>query len=832
MDTRSKRDNETELDEKNKDEEIAKQPLWEDDDEILPPKKGSIKYRLSAKWIRVAAFILSALLAAYGITALGVLSGFRYTWDIAAALVGEEQPDEIADTYAPVSAGNIEGLYRNLCIAASDVMRFDKDLPFEYIDNINGCMVNNDECGVYFDEGDLNTLYVNSRYFDYYVAYGDRFFTSVDSLGANESYNRLAETFGVMGEQYYIRKNDQTYSGGRESQLYINTAPYLPLGASYYDEEEKAHIFCYDDSNDFTLIFEDEGEAMEKYTVTVKDDEDYEYDDYYLPWYKNGSSKYIYDKAINDYKFSKTLLKLDDSKLTVAIGIKHDLDDITASESIDRDEQIKISKYLIISLIPVSAVLLFIVIVLMVRCGYNRDTGGFTPTKWLDKQVLAEVFLAAAAASLVGAGFIFDEFGSRFDTAVPSESIPFYAAFAGTLFLLWITGFGSVLVILRKIKTRTLFKTLALIRSIRFCFKGIKLMCKDANSRLKRSPYDKLSVSRKMLIRNIIFAVLTGIAVLLPVVVGVGGGYMYNDDLIPLFLYYTIYAVYFVWYNLSSLNYYNDAARLCDKLDTIGTNEVYQGDDVPYESPFYASYKSLDTLDDRIKTAAEEMVKSEKTKVELVTNVSHDLKTPLTSIISYTYLLSKEEMSDEAKDYVKILQVKSEKLKAIVNDVFTLAKAASGAEVKNERLELTMLLNQTVASDQDLIDESGLTVRTAVPEVPVYIIGDGDKLSRVLQNLLDNALKYSLKGSRVFIEMTAEGSKAQVSFKNTSAQEMSFTADEITERFARGDKSRTDGGSGLGLSIAKTFTEACGGRFHIELEGDMFKAIAEFDTVK
>ena len=107
-------------------------------------------------------------------------------------------------------------------------------------------------------------------------------------------------------------------------------------------------------------------------------------------------------------------------------------------------------------------------------------------------------------------------------------------------------------------------------------------------------------------------------------------------------------------------------------------------------------------------------------------------------------------------------------------------------------------------------------------------MGDGDKLSRVLQNLLDNALKYSLRGTRVFIELKVSDDYAGVHFKHTSAEEMSFTAEEITERFTRGDKSRSDGGSGLGLSIAKTFTEACGGEFRVELEGDMFKAVAVF----
>lgn len=830
MDTRSKRDNENELENQNKGEETTKQPLGEADDELTPPPKGSIRYKLRAKWIRVIMFILSGLLAAYGITALEILSSMRYRWDIEAALMGEEQP-AITNNIISVTAGDVEVLYKNLCIAASNVMRYDEMMSFEYVNEISNCMVDYGNGWAFFDEGDRSTLYADSKCFDYYVAYGDRYFTSVDSLGANAGYDELAYVFGKMDEQYYIRVKNKVYTGGKESEL-LSSVPLLPLGAAFYDAEDKAHSFCYDSTNDFITVFENNEEIMEKYTVLMADDDGDEYSDYFLPWYRGGNLKYIYDKEKDDYKFSKSIQKLDDSAITVAIGVNHDMEAVAAAEGIDRDEQLKLSKALIISLIPVSIIFLIIVLLLMIRCGYDRDTGGFTPTKWFDKRVWTEAFLAAAIASLVGAGGVFNELGSSFDTALPRESIPFYAAFAGVIFLLWIVGFGSSLVLLRKLKTKKLFSSLIIVSFIRLCWGGLKRAYAAANEKLKHSPYDKLSVSRKMLIRNIIFAVLTGIAVLLPIIVGFGGGSMFNDDMLPVFIYFTAYGVYFVWYNLSSLSFYDDAARLCDKLDTIGTNEVYDGEDVPYESPFYASYKSLDSLDERIKTAAEEMVKSEKTKVELVTNVSHDLKTPLTSIISYTYLLSKEEMSDEAKDYVRILQAKSEKLKAIVNDVFTLAKAASGAEVKHERLDLTMLVNQTVAGNQDIIDESGLTVRVSVPEAPVYIMGDGDKLSRVLQNLLDNALKYSLKGTRVFIEMTAAQHGTSVSCKNTSAEEMNFTADEITERFTRGDKSRTDGGSGLGLSIAKTFTEACGGQFRVELEGDMFKAIASFDTIE
>lgn len=215
-------------------------------------------------------------------------------------------------------------------------------------------------------------------------------------------------------------------------------------------------------------------------------------------------------------------------------------------------------------------------------------------------------------------------------------------------------------------------------------------------------------------------------------------------------------------------------------------------------------------------------------KIELVTNVSHDLKTPLTSIISYIDLLKSEDLPPEAMDYVKILEQKSEKLKNIVADVFSLAKATSGVDIDMEKLDAVILLNQALADAQDKIEKSGRQMKINTEAKSAIITADGNKLYRVFQNLIDNALNYSMDGTRIFIDLKEEKNYIRLEMKNTASYEMNFTLDEITERFTRGDKSRTDGGNGLGLSIAKTFTEACGGVFRIELDGDVFKAVLLF----
>ena len=229
--------------------------------------------------------------------------------------------------------------------------------------------------------------------------------------------------------------------------------------------------------------------------------------------------------------------------------------------------------------------------------------------------------------------------------------------------------------------------------------------------------------------------------------------------------------------------------------------------------------------------AVEERTHSERMKVELVTNVSHDLKTPLTSIISYTELLSQEPLEPPASEYVKIMGEKAQRLKAMVQDVFEVSKAASGQlPVKLERLDYGRLLRQTLADMAQAIEDSGLALRTDIPDTEVPITADSDRMYRVFQNLIGNALKYSLPGSRVYLSLSVEGGIAAASVRSTSAAEL-MPGTDYTARFVRGDESRTDGGSGLGLSIADSFTRACGGTLTVTTQADLFTVTVSFPVL-
>lgn len=272
-----------------------------------------------------------------------------------------------------------------------------------------------------------------------------------------------------------------------------------------------------------------------------------------------------------------------------------------------------------------------------------------------------------------------------------------------------------------------------------------------------------------------------------------------------------------------------DIGALTDQILAVREGNMTQELILPEDTDLKEAADNLNGIQKGMETALAERMKSERMKVDLVTNVSHDIKTPLTSIISYVELLRQEEdLPQYVKEYIQILGEKSERLKGIVQDVFEVSKATSGQlPIQMETLDMGKLLRQTLADMNGQIEESTLAMKTAVPQEPVLVQADGQRLYRVFQNLLQNALRYSLPGSRIYLTLTREAGEVVVRIKNTSSMELADDKD-FTERFVRGDESRTDGGSGLGLSIAKSFTEACGGQFSVETDADLFTVTVRF----
>ena len=239
---------------------------------------------------------------------------------------------------------------------------------------------------------------------------------------------------------------------------------------------------------------------------------------------------------------------------------------------------------------------------------------------------------------------------------------------------------------------------------------------------------------------------------------------------------------------------------------------------------------NLNTIEDGLKEALDNAITSEKMKSELITNVSHDLKTPLTSIINYIDLLKEENITDDKRArYIEVLDMKSKRLKILIEDLFEASKAVSGnMNFTKEDLNIVSLLRQVIGELEEKINHSQLDIITKWPEEKVILYLDGRKTFRVYENLLNNIIKYSMKNSRVYIDVINNGDEVIIILKNISAYQIDFSSEEIVERFKRGDKARSTEGSGLGLSIAKSIVELQGGEFNIEIDGDLFKVITKF----
>lgn len=269
-----------------------------------------------------------------------------------------------------------------------------------------------------------------------------------------------------------------------------------------------------------------------------------------------------------------------------------------------------------------------------------------------------------------------------------------------------------------------------------------------------------------------------------------------------------------------------------------GVNRIAEGDlntviteDLGVFEPFR---NELVRIRNGFKKAVDEEVKSQRMKTELITNVSHDLKTPLTAITTYIELLKKEDITEEERrSYIETLEKKSLRLKILIEDLFEVSKATTDNIVLTPiDLDVVNLMKQVSIEHVEKMQEKGIELRWNIPEEKVMVRLDNQKTYRIFENLFVNVQKYAMPNSRVYAEVKTSEKNVEIVLKNMSAEELNFSAEEITERFVRGDSSRNTEGSGLGLAIAKSFTEAQGGRFRIEVDGDLFKAILEFPLLQ
>lgn len=250
--------------------------------------------------------------------------------------------------------------------------------------------------------------------------------------------------------------------------------------------------------------------------------------------------------------------------------------------------------------------------------------------------------------------------------------------------------------------------------------------------------------------------------------------------------------------------------------------------------PFREHGENLNTIRDGVSLAVEARMRSEHFRTELITNVSHDIKTPLTSIINYVDLLGKEKPENEKmREYIDVLQRHSARLKKLIDDLLEASKASTGnLAVNAEPCDVGVLLDQTLGEYGEKLSAAGLEPVLTKPEKPVIIMADGRHMWRIFDNLLNNICKYSQRGTRVYLEVCERDGKAVVTFRNISSRQLNISSDELMERFVRGDSSRNTEGSGLGLNIAQSLAQLQKGTMELTVDGDLFKVTLTFDVVK
>lgn len=271
----------------------------------------------------------------------------------------------------------------------------------------------------------------------------------------------------------------------------------------------------------------------------------------------------------------------------------------------------------------------------------------------------------------------------------------------------------------------------------------------------------------------------------------------------------------------------------------VGGEKIVNGD---LENKIDTSYmfgdikdfaESLNNINQGLQNAIDDKMRSERFKTELITNVSHDIKTPLTSIVNYVDLIKKENCDNQKiNQYIEVLDRQSNRLKKLIEDLVEASKASTGnLSVELTKCNLSVLINQAVGEFSEKLEAKNLQIVQSIENQELYIMADGRRLWRVFDNLLNNICKYAMSGTRVYIDLICENNKAIITFRNISEQPINLSSEELTERFVRGDRSRNTEGSGLGLSIAKSLTELQNGYFEISTDGDLFKAKLTFNII-
>ena len=655
-----------------------------------------------------------------------------------------------------------------------------KNISYFVIPILIGLSILSIFCVVYGRKNGITTQ--KGSYFDSHEFYEDY-------------YNCIKQVISKKNSQESIEKNikeGMVIDNGSYNYMDINGKKYK----IYNDYFSNGNFICFFIDNKYNFVYINKPYDIFPTTEKLKE-EILQNSKYWV--YENGkvntSISGLDEKSIENTSFYQSNFNKQNYTIYTAI-----IDDLPYNDNFFSSfiitEIVKSFSRSAVYIIPISIILIIIMVSFILNgIGKTKKEEGIY-LNWFDKWPIEIVFLAVSLIVFISCYIIYEIFDSSY--------IEIFGVI-GICILIYVAFIILLETIIKRIKGHVFIKNTI-----------IYWICEKIQLILKNT---KLSMKIGLLLA--IFTIVNSVVL----------SFSRNHKFMAFIILMTLYALSYI--------YILKKAILYQKINGA-IEQIYHGNTTIKlnEEEFTGELKKLalqvNDIAGGLSNAVEERLKSERLKTELITNVSHDIKTPLTSIINYVDLLKKEDISTEkAAEYLAILDNKSQRLKKLTEDLVEASKASSGnIKMNMEKLEVNELIKQVSAEFEDKFKARQLEEIISYTKGAVYISADSRHIYRVLENIYSNTAKYALEKSRVYTDIIEHGENVIIQIKNISKQKLNISADELIERFVRGDTSRSEEGSGLGLSIAKSLTELQNGQFHIYVDGDLFKITIGFKKLK
>lgn len=466
----------------------------------------------------------------------------------------------------------------------------------------------------------------------------------------------------------------------------------------------------------------------------------------------------------------------------------------------------------VVIIVMLLSLIAIIVLICYLFCTAGHRKGGIIAANYLDK-IPFDIYTAAVIAAAIFSAFLFSGVGF-YNLTMALVFVFLIGSVDYFIALLYLLSFAT------RIKTRTLIKNNVIYYILSFFsrrFKKFFLWLKYI--------FSNLSLIYKTIFILAVFLFIECIGLIIII-----NAFYYFDAFVMLLVLIPINIIFIL--GLLYLSVIMQRIKIGG--EKIAGGELEHKIDTAYMIGDFKSFsESLNNINDGLQSAVNEKMKSERFKTELITNVSHDIKTPLTSIVNYVDLIKKENCDNEKiNEYIEVLDRHSSRLKKLVEDLVEASKASTGnISVNLMPCDVGVLLNQTIGEFEDRLKKAGVEPIVNIPQNSVKIMADGRHLWRVFDNLMNNVCKYALSGTRIYLDAQSKDGKAVITFRNISKYGLNISADELMERFVRGDSSRNTEGSGLGLSIAKSLVELQNGVMELNVDGDLFKVTIIFNSI-